>query len=290
MKNFKTALSISWTLINLVAAPTAIAAQPAKPARLAKAPAKARRLASREPVRGGSLRADGRLPRERKEWEARVALVGGFAQLNSSDGAEQSARDKASFKNGAYGGLQADVTVAKYLGAEVEGFFGQGATRSLTSVDRVTGTISTSDRQLRQLGGMGAALGRLPLWIGNVKIVPKAGVGYGYLKLDGNGPQGEDSKLTGAYGTIGFDVSLTSDLLVSADYARSFASSGETSTSAADASHFDRIRAGAYYRVAEPVLVGGQYLRRTLSLTGTSGSQEVTETSNQFLGALMIVF
>ncbi len=258
-------------------------------------PAKPKRWASRKPAsqESGNLRTSGETKSSPKEWEVRIGITGGFAQLNSSDGKEQAARDATNIKNTVYGGIDAQLSAWKYLGAEVEGYYGFGSTATQTSLDKVTGATTSSDRKLTQYGGMGDVQGRYPFSVGGIRIIPRAGLGFGLLDTsDSSTATGSETYLTGLYATGGADIHLLPEIYLSADYSRSVSASGTVSTTSGGQTksldgtspNFDRIRVGAYYRVTRDFTVGSQYLRRTLTLSGN------TETTNQFLGAFLVNF
>jgi hypothetical protein len=269
----------------------ALAAGAAKPAK------GNRRVASRQVAsqpNSGSLRTTGQTDSGAKEWEARIGLAGGFAKLNSSDGKEQAARDSGKTNNTAYGAVTGEVTAFKYFGAELEGYYGFGTTTTATSVDKILGTSTTTERKLKQYGGMADLQGRYAFDLGRVRVIPKAGAGFGILDIQSEGSN--ETKLTGLYAVGGVEVHLLPELYISGDYSRSITANGSLTASGAAASvdaadaKFDRIRAGAYYRVTKQFTAGSQYVRRTLSTTATAGTASTTETTNQFLAALLFNF
>jgi hypothetical protein len=256
-----------------------------------------KRVASRKPATS-DLRATGQTPRAKKSWDLRVGIAGGYAQLNTNDPQAQSVRNATSTNNTIFGTIGADLTAWKYFGVNVEGYYGKGGSGSKTVFNEFASTVTTTKYSLSQYGGMADAGGRYPFWLGRVKLIPRAGVGFGILDLTssaaitgGSANDGTETRLTGAYATAGLEIDLLPELYLTTDYARSFAASGTVTAtadgtgtaSAAGSPRFDRLRAGIYYRVTSRFTVGTEYLRRTLTTS-------TTETSNQFLGSVGVSF
>ena len=76
------------------------------------------------------------------------------------------------------------------------------------------------------------------------------------------------------------------------DYARSVFSNAslEGTTQAIANSSFDRVRAGGYYRISGPFLVGAQYTRRQLKYLPVGEPVSISETVSQFMGVLWVAF
>lgn len=267
----------------------------------------ARRLASAEPrsydqeqVRNGA-----------ESWEPAVEFTGGFqggyAGLSGTDtNLSTSALGTTYSHSDVSLGLDADLRAWKYLGFEAEGFLGVASQNSDPSS---SGLIS------RQLSGtLFDVKGQLPFYTNSVRWIPKAGLGFGYLQLNENTSSSsastavttasDSTRVDGVYAVLGFDVEPAPDWTISADYAHSIGAQGSTTTlvgatqspslSLVD-TNYDRLRVGVFYRIAPHFVVGGQFVRRSLSWglgntvsTTTTGDAVPTDTrqilQNQALG------
>jgi len=167
-----------------------------------------------------------------------------------------------------------------YLGGDLDLYFGaasvnRGATSTL---------IQSQTGSLKQFGGMFDMTLELPLEVGGMLIVPRAGIGYGaqYLELSRDVGVaatpvinlGTKQLVHGAFGMGGIIISPVSWLGLSADYSASFVSMGSVNGAVGTldinlgngASSFDRIRASAMVRVARGISLGAQFVQRRLHI------------------------
>jgi hypothetical protein len=273
-----------------------------------QAPKKQPKVASRGPA-SADIKVTGEMPRAKeKDWSIALALTGGYSNAHSNDARTQAERDATGINRAGYLGLSLDLKAMKYTGFEIEGFYGAGRSGTSTSVDRVTGTISTNEARLEQYGGMAAFKGQLPVAVGRGWIAPKLGVGYGILGLRKastdlrSAAQTEtitDNRLSGPYATAGFDSELLPKVLLNADFAVSFAGKATTSSSVggvdqadvdADSARYYRIRAGLLYRFTPNFTAGGQYNRRQYQVSAAGSDNATVENVDQFLGVIQVNF
>jgi hypothetical protein len=263
-----------------------------------------RKVASVERQRGENS-ISGAARRVPSDFDFKLGVTSGFSQSNSNVNSTQSARQQGAYHQTASVGIQATLTAWRYGYVDIDTFYaGSPSAKSVTTVDTIVGTQSTSNRRLKAFGGAGEIGGRLPLYLGGIKITPTAGVGFGYFSIRETRESGDatiqsNNAVSGPYGSVGLGVSLGRRVSLSGDAALSFASKGKMDASDTQSiisetesnnARFNRIRAGAYYRLSQPITLGVQYIRRQIRNAVSAESTPVTETTNQVLGAMVVHF
>lgn len=261
-----------------------------------------RKVASTE-TRKSELRANAQIPGlVDRNWSLKLGLFGGYSRLGTNATTEQQARQNANLQNsGSFGGF-ADFRIEKYFGAEVEGFYGIGSAGDVNQVDRISGTVTNERRSLRQFGILSHAKVQLPLIWDRFRLEPTLGGGFGSLAVRTETTDNKSGAQTtttndvqGPYAVVGFEVEPVSDVVILADYARSFAASATTAVNVPGTQgqdrelaggRFERVRAGAYYRFSRSFMAGGQYIGRRLGFDAASGRTE--ENLDQFVGMILL--
>ncbi len=258
---------------------------------------------SREPT-SGRIADETTLPATVRDWRLKLQLSTGYVSTGSNNATEQANRDNAKYNRQALGGFSADFQYKKFFGAEFDFNYSQGNTRQVTSIDRITGTVTPRDRSMSQYGGMFDVQARYPVDIGKMKFIPKVGLGYGVQQVkmstpvQGSGsPEGSKVNVTAPYAVFGGELALLPRLALNADYAITLSGGGSgTTTNAAGAgtstdftsSRFDRFRIGLAYEVSTPFLIGLQYARRQVRSTLPAAAEDI-ETTDQFLATFAVV-
>jgi len=265
----------------------------------------ARKVASVRPARTVT-RANATLPRpSEKSWDLRLALASGYATTSSNNRTDQQLRSSSGADQNIYFGLAVDLQVKKYYGLELEGFLNSAPEKLTTTNDIVTGKREEL-RSVQQQGVMAAAKFAYPLQFGFARITPKIGGGYGALGLretvrqvDRESELQSTLSVRGPFATLGVEVTLFDDFALAADYARTISATGNRSTGGLGTDvassdvlspRFERMRVGAYYRIADPFVIGTQYVRRQIRYELPGESVATRETFNQFLGVIMVGF
>lgn len=248
----------------------------------------------------------------------RLGLLGGISRLSSSDANVQETLSAQETDQNGYVGLLADINVGRYLGAEIDGFFGIAPTMIL-----VDDSNNETEVSVRHSGMMAHLRAQLPLPLGNFQLTPFVGVGYGFIGLKSEyaslttdsttGSAGtdmtEESTVKGPYWTGGVMLFPSGSLILSADYSSSFSATADGSNtlnsggSATENGQFSRIRVAGYVRVTPKFLIGAQYIQREMTalsigtgLAPTAVSEDTaagsmdTRTLKQILGVLMVEF
>jgi hypothetical protein len=232
-----------------------------------------------------------------------VGLLGGMASITSADGSTETSRQAGEFNKNLMLGVNGDLRFHRNYGMEFEGYYGLAGTQTLDYQNGIT-----DQTKMTHMGGLVNIKGEYPVYTGSVHWVPKLGVGYGMLMLsnkvtrtDASGAENLDAKesLSGVYAEVGFEVEPIQGVIFSADYAKSLMASGNvtdsTTTTKLDGVGFSRIRVGAYFRLMESLVVGGQYNQRTLTATSVpsptlTGGISKDESSSQIMGAAFYEF
>jgi hypothetical protein len=235
----------------------------------------------------------------------RIGLIGGMATASSGYGETSTTRNAYELGKNLLFGLTADLRFMRYVGFELDGYYGLGPTQTVEYAG------ATEKISLTQLGGMANVKGQYPVYTGNVRWVGKLGLGFGYVglkskyELTSSGTtvnQNTTETFTGPYAVIGFDVEPIREVIVMVDYARSISASGKykvdgdaSAEADLEGNSFDRIRAGVLVRPIDHFLVGAQYVRRTMNSSTEvnpedTGAVSSRETLSQFLGTLMVEF
>jgi len=174
-------------------------------------------------------------------------------------------------------GVSVDLRFARYFGVEQDAYF---------QLAGKTPDLGGATDSLQSMGSLTAVKGQIPFSLGDVRLAPKAGVGFAYLKntAKSESPTGTvdaSSSTTGAFGMIGLDIEPMQNVTVSVDYAKSLSAShtakNGVSELAADSAGFDRIRAAALYKFMPKMQGGLQYIQRGT----TSSFSTLTPGSNQ---------
>ena len=224
-----------------------------------------------------------------------ISLLGGLSQLEST--AAQGTNGEPVPDN-IYLGLQIDLSFWKFLGLELDGFYGIAPALETVTLDNSTGTETVGTSQsIQHTGVMGDLKLQLPLGTQDFKFVPKVGLGYGMNSLTASQSGGETSGETtadasGMYFVAGFDLIPSEKIKLSFDFANSFGGdSGETlvsqdlsSTVSTAGFTFSRLRIGASYRLFPKVALGTQFISRTFKGAEGTDSPKLT----QILGLLML--
>ncbi len=234
------------------------------------------------------------------DYNARIGLLGGMSSLNSSTATTEAAPANL------FLGLFTDAHFGQYFGAEVEGFY--GIAPKIQEVDVNSAGVTTSDttRSVQHMGGMLDLKVRYAIPFGSVSVVPKFGLGYGFVSLTANASSasGESSlkqAVSGLYWMTGVDIIPSDSFSLGIDYSASLSASGSATedkggtvtSQAIEGAAYNRLRIGAYVRVLTKVSLGAQFILRNLT-AGSAGAASVNGTlskSNeglsQMLGVLM---
>ena len=232
---------------------------------------------------------------------ASIGINTGYAQTDTNNSNRQRERDRSGFHQRASIGINPSFEIKKYVVLDIDGFFVDGPGQQATRIDNALGTVENGERRLRLYGGMSELRGRYPFWLGDVKLVPSIGGGYGLIQLSELAEGGTSTRLqvNAPYGTIGLSATFFKRLTVLGDYSLSFSASGtldseqnETilSSQDIDSSEFNRLRAGALYRLSQPLSLGVQYIRRQVKRQASGETTPISETTNQFLGTMVLHF
>lgn len=185
-----------------------------------------------------------------------------------------------------------------YVHFDLDGYFGSAAIKN----------ASQNEGAMDQYGGLVAFGGHLPLHAGRVLIEPKLGVGYGLMALSFSGtvspvarfslPLDSRQQLHGAFLVPGLAIEPWPWLILEVDYAFSlFAASERVGTVTGVAVNlpnqgagFDRLRAGANFRIGKGFLLGLQFVQRTTQYGVFGNSGNITPVQQHYLGTVGLEF
>jgi hypothetical protein len=201
------------------------------------------------------------------KYRGRLGLSGGLTTLNAADNTIESVNH--SIYLGASGDLNFD-----YFGADLDVYYGTASANRNSNSQLKEGGLS-------QFGVLTAGRVQYPVYVGRMKMTPKAGLGFGLMNLSLHEEAGPIVKLfsdqvsTGAnvkglYYFFGAEVSPWPFLIINADYSQSFTASAEVKAvagilgSSSDSASFSRFRVGANVRVLPRTLVGAQFTERAI--------------------------
>ena len=237
------------------------------------------------------------------DYNARIGLLGGLSTLQS--GATSAASGTPAPAN-VFLGLFAQAHLGRYVGAEVEGFYGVAPKLTEVNIAQDGSTQSEVDRSVQHLGAMADINLRYAIPMGSLTFVPRVGIGYGLMSLAAKVSTAttldtRDKKVSGSFWTVGVDIMASESFSLGIDYATSLAASGSAAeningklaSQAIDGAEFNRLRIGAYVQVLPKVSLGAQYILRNLTAgsAGTANSSGSTPIANeglsQILGVLM---
>ncbi len=261
-------------ILNLILAIFAAQGEQAKPVKVKAAP-RGRRLASIQEANQNSLRTSRGYDKADGGFEARagVALGAGIQTSSSSFGGVP---DSQGYGAAPTAGITLDMKYARYFGLEEDAYF---------QLAGKTPDQGGSQDSSQSLGSYTTLKGQVPFYLGSVRLSPKAGVGFAYLKHTSKSTSSTSSIESGAtasgpYAMVGLELEPMDRVLISGDYSRSLAADvtikNGTLDNSADSASFDRIRLGALYRFAPKFHGGAQFIQRGMSQTiGTSlGAQQ----------------
>ena len=214
----------------------------------------------------------------------RVGLLGGYSQVSSTNANVQNTWNQQALGQNLYLGFLADLETGKYLGTEVDAFWGVSPKNTL--VDNKGGETEVSSQHR---GGMLSEKLQLPIPMGGFAFVPSIGLGYGLLSLwqenrTASTDDTSDTSVRGPFWIAGIAIVPSKSLNLSVDYACSFnAITNGTIGGPSPSGQFSRLRLAGYVRIYSRVLLGAQYLQRTMTISDTDALR-------QFLGALIYEF
>lgn len=250
-----------------------------------------RKLASlRTRNRFGNMKAAAKRRRS-NQTSLVLGLVTGHSSTSTNMVASQVSRDAAGYNQNIYLGVEGDLRLSKYVGIDMEGYFGLANSQS----------FDNSERSVQPYGLMGDVYGRIPFYASrDLKLVPRAGVGFGAHFIGEsilvNGAEfGQSSRVLAPYGVVGLEfvffrrLTLSTDLAMSAFGDGVFAPRTGQDQDVANPS-FTRVRLGLDYRVSVPVSVGAEYTRRDMEFQIPGNSFNTVERSDQLLGVLKFHF
>ena len=186
----------------------------------------------------------------------------------------------------------------KYIHFDLDGYYGTAGIKN----DRL------ADGSLDQYGALASFGGHLPIRTGKVLIQPQLGVGYGLMFLSYGGmvspaaratiPVGSSQLLHGGFLVPGLVIEPWRWLVLYGDFAFSFFSTSERKTSLAgvgipvpsQGSGFERIRAGAAFRIGQGFTLGLQFVQRTSHFGVFATSGEITPVQQHYLGTVGLEF
>lgn len=238
--------------------------------------------------------------------DMRFFIAGGISGMASADADIQANRDLQKLGSNYLVGIGADIRMRRYFGLELDVYYGIAPTQTIVYDDD-----ETQKKKLQHTGGMLNLKGQYPTYIGNMRLTPKVGVGYGMLKLNQSTESQQFAEtiessetVKGVYGTAGFDFEPVDGFIFFADYAMSLMGSGSFSvksttinsdTELTDVS-FNRMRLGVLVRVHPNVWVGANFTKRAMkfsadddatssagSLIDISNSESLTQIAGQVL-------
>jgi len=235
-------------------------------------------------------------PRVTKDYSLRVGILGGLSTLKTADADDQAAQEEFGLNRNFYLGAQVDYRLQQYWGAEVDAFYGVGGSAEISESDG-----SVSKLSVKQSGATAILKAQYPMNAGGMRFIPKAGIGYGLLKINGETTTtlvsaSSSTSGSGILGVAGLDVMLSPSVIFFFDYAKSLKASGSISAASIsqdlESTGLGRLRLGATYRFDRSFSVGAQYIQR--KLTGTSSDSgrttEMDLSFNQMVGAIQIDF
>jgi len=267
-------------IMNLILAICAANGEEAKPLKV-KQPQRGRRIASIQETNQNSYRSTRGYNKNDGGFEARagVALGAGLQKDTSSFGGVP---DSQSYGAAPTVGISLDAKYARYFGLEEDAYFQLAGS---------TPDLGGAKDSLQSLGSYTTLKGQVPFYLGNIRLSPKAGVGFAYIKQTSNSSSATstlDSSVTasGVYGMVGLDIEPADRFIISGDYSKSLAADVKikngTLEDSADTASFDRIRVSALYRFAPKIHGGVQFLPRGVqqslhSLTAGSTQDSATQ-------------
>ncbi len=259
-------------IVNLVLAVCAAHGEEAKqwgPAgkadpRKAKA-TRGRRLASIQEANQNSYRSTrGYKSKDGLDAHAGLAIGAGMQKESSAFGG---VGDSQAFGAAPSIGLSLDLKYARYFGLEQDAYY---------QMNGSTADLGGATEKMQSMGSLTTVKGQLPFALGSVRLSPKVGVGFAYLKETSQSESAtstfdSSSTASGAFGVVGLDIQPMENLTIMADYAKSLAASVTIKSGpldeAADSAAFDRIRIGVLYRFMPRFQGGAQFIQRGVSHT-----------------------
>jgi hypothetical protein len=262
---------------------------------------KTRRLASLDShaTSQGRITRTSRMKSYDRPFEWKIALSGGISSLGASDKDSRTSMGEAVPTSTISLGLASEIAAWKYVGLGIDAFY------NLPAKSATDGETRTE----KKLGAMIDAGVRYPFWLGNVRIVPKAGLGYGTLSMTGTSVSNDLALSTvdkagyhGIYATVGLEVMPFNRFTIGLDFAQSLKASGNISYTGIDTplsydfsdAKFNRLRVGGYYRIFSDISLGAQFVSRSVSSTidfpsDTSDAIRTTTsyTQSQIMGVLI---
>lgn len=239
-----------------------------------------------------------------RAWDLKLGLLGGYAVTLTSDATNQLAWTQGGYNQNYYLGAEADFRFAEYFGVEGEAFY--------NIAPQSTATSTVTSMSLRQLGYMAGAKVMYPiLFVGTaIKLIPKVGASFGALGLNQTTQIGAGStsysfsniQTSGIIGFGGLELVLADWIVLGADYALSFGTSGTqeagsvsgsvatvpTTVTSLSTPSFQRVRVNASLLVSDMFFVGAQYTFRMMSYASVSlGSTSLY--FHQFMGMVGII-
>lgn len=227
----------------------------------------------------GSLPSD--VSDHRFQWL--VSFVAGSSSISSPSIDSRVQSGFAAVTGATTLGLNSEIVAWKYLGFGFDGFYELP----------VNANSNGENLTQKELGVMADMAFRYPLQILGLKIVPKAGLGFGIvsststdsvpsLKISSNGgPQ-----VDGAYSILGVEIDPFRKARAIFDVSRSIAADGAAYGNSLSGAGLARTRVELTYQLWSDFSIGGEFISRWLSGTSSSG-QNFSNSEKQFLGVLV---
>ena len=188
-------------------------------------------------------------------------------------------------------GVDLSMTGWKYFGLDIEGY-------KTFRTPSFSGAHSSKNET--HSGILSNTRIQYPIVLGNFTFIPKAGVGYGWIRRSSESelsvfvttliqPTTSDLSLSGPFAVIGLEA-LYNDFVIFADYLQSLSSAGtftvtvegRSEIASSVQSRFDRLRIGTEYHLTEHFLFGIRAIKRSL--------ESFTPSQYQLLGIMRYRF
>ncbi len=257
-----------------------------------------RRVASLETNSDASYsETEEKSPKASRSFYLRLGLTAGMGTSSGSEVATASESGEVS-DSGISFGLSAELTAYRYFGAELEATSGLKANQA-TTVGAENPFTQTRSRTVSS--AMANLKAQVPFQMGGVKVIPKAGLGFGLtqlneaVSLDTSSTQTQ-ARLNVPYVIGGLEIVPARRWVLFVDFAKSIGGSGVIAFSNSESEEglknvgLTRLRASVAYRLSPAWSVGGQFIRRSLGFSQPLGDGDVSSVilQNQFLGLVQL--
>jgi len=209
----------------------------------------------------------------------RISVSAGLSEIASSESAIQKTRENEALTTNLMLGLETDIYLSEYLGANLE--FGYGLSpRNII----VNGNIE-KEKSIQHLSLFGGAVGKVTMPMQHFIFIPKIMLGYGALGLLEEVDSEKSTLLTrGPFIGFGAEVSLNSGISFGLDYYSSFSALSEGGNLSSTDSSLKRLSIFAMLKIFNGVSLGIRYSNRQMAL------ENRIETMQQLLGLVSFEF